>query len=59
VDAVVNHMTGDDRLGVADGGSIYDADDLDFPGVPFTAEHFTPRSECPSPDGIEIMFIFF
>ncbi len=51
---MVNHMTGLERLGVADGGSTYDArgDARDFPGVPFNAEHFTPRSMCPSGSGI-------
>lgn len=54
VDAVINHMAGLDRKGVADGGSSYDSTDpanLQFPGVPFTTEHFTPRSMCPSGDG--------
>ena len=54
MDAVVNHMAGLDRKGVADGGSSYDSTDpanLQFPGVPFTTEHFTPRSMCQSFDG--------
>ncbi len=52
VDAVVNHMSGLGRVGTADGGSTYNGDALDFPGVPFSAEHFTPRDQCPSGDGI-------
>ena len=47
-------MAGLGRLGVADGGSSYDSmdrDKLDFPGVPFTSEHFTPKAMCPSGDG--------
>jgi len=54
VDAVVNHMTGTGRVGVADGGSTYNSidDAREFPGVPFNAEHFTPKSMCPSFDGI-------
>ncbi|XP_046454250.1 alpha-amylase-like isoform X3 [Daphnia pulex] len=53
VDAVVNHMTGTGRSGIADGGSSYNAngDARDFPGVPYSAEHFTPRDQCPSGDG--------
>ncbi|XP_065557068.1 alpha-amylase 1-like [Artemia franciscana] len=51
VDAVVNHMTGLGRLGTGHGGSTYDGDAHDFPGVPFSREHFTPRDMCPSGDG--------
>ena len=56
MDAVVNHMSGLGRVGTGDGGSTYNGDALDFPGVPFKAEHFTPRDQCPSGDG---NFIFF
>ena len=51
VDAVVNHMSGQGQNGTGDGGSSYDGDNFDFPGVPYRAEHFTPRSLCPSKDG--------
>ena len=54
MDAVINHMTGLGRKGVADGGSTYDApskDKIDFPGVPYTEADFTPASMCPSGDG--------
>jgi alpha-amylase len=46
-------MTGTGRSGIADGGSSYNAngDARDFPGVPYSAEHFTPRDQCPSGDG--------
>ena len=54
VDAVVNHMSGTGRSGTGDGGSSYNSngDNRDFPGVPYSAEHFTPRNQCPSGDGI-------
>ncbi|KZS14665.1 Alpha-amylase 1 [Daphnia magna] len=51
VDAVINHMSGLGRLGVSYAGSPYDGDALDFPGVPYSAEHFTPKDMCPSYDG--------
>ncbi|XP_032776971.2 alpha-amylase [Daphnia magna] len=51
VDAVINHMTGLGRVGVSYGGSSYNGDARDFPGVPYTAEHFTPKNLCPSSDG--------
>jgi len=51
VDAVVNHMSGMGRSGTGDGGSSYNADQLSFPGVPFSASDFTPRSMCPSSSG--------
>ena len=51
VDAVINHMTGLGRLGVSYAGSSYDGDAHSFPGVPFTIDHFTPKSMCPSFDG--------
>ena len=54
VDVVVNHMAGLGRIGTGDGGSSYNSDNFDFPGVPYTAEHFTPRSLCPSGDGTKI-----
>lgn len=45
-------MTGLGRVGVSYGGSSYNGDARDFPGVPYTAEHFTPKNLCPSTDGI-------
>ena len=51
VDAVINHMTALGQNGTGDGGSSYNGDNLDFPGVPYSPEHFTPRSLCPSSDG--------
>lgn len=51
VDAVINHMTGLGRVGVSYDGSSYNGDNRDFPGVPYTAEHFTPKNLCPSSSG--------
>ncbi|XP_064112997.1 alpha-amylase-like isoform X2 [Macrobrachium nipponense] len=48
VDAVVNHMAGVGRQGKGSAGSSFNSDNRDFPGVPYTAEHFTPRDICPS-----------
>ena len=44
-------MTALGQNGTGDGGSSYNGDNLDFPGVPYSPEHFTPRSLCPSSDG--------
>jgi alpha-amylase len=38
--------------GTGDGGSSYNGDQQDFPGVPYSAENFTPRTKCPSGDGM-------
>lgn len=52
VDAIINHMSGLGRVGVSYDGSSYNGDNRDFPGVPYTAEHFTPKNLCPSSSGI-------
>ena len=59
VDAVINHMAGKGKNGTGDAGSTFDVDQLDFPGVPFTEEHFTPCDLCPSPDCIYLHSILF
>ncbi|KAK8405762.1 hypothetical protein O3P69_001926 [Scylla paramamosain] len=51
VDSVVNHMAGLGRRGTGSAGTAFDSDKLDFPGVPYTAEDFTPKDLCPSHDG--------
>ncbi|CAG0888559.1 unnamed protein product [Cyprideis torosa] len=51
VDVVVNHMTGTGQSGHGSGGSYFNADSLDFPGVPYSAYDFTPRDQCPTSDG--------
>ncbi|KAL7040556.1 hypothetical protein ACKWTF_000444 [Chironomus riparius] len=53
VDVVVNHMTGSGRLGSA--GNIADPPNRNYPGVPFTAEHFNPSCNINNwNNGIEI-----
>jgi len=51
VDAVINHMAGKGQRGVGSAGSSFDVDRYDFPGVPYTADDFTPSSLCTSLDG--------
>ena len=51
VDAVVNHMAGLGRSGQGSGGSGFNSDNHDFPGVPFGPNDFTPRDLCPSANG--------
>lgn len=51
VDAVVNHMAGAGRSGVGSAGTSFETEPLNFPGVPYTEEHFTPKDICPSGDG--------
>ncbi|XP_055958799.1 alpha-amylase [Patella vulgata] len=50
-DAVVNHMTGAGGTGYGTGGSSYDANSLNFPGVPFGGNDFNGGNECHSSDG--------
>ena len=52
-------MAGKGKNGTGDAGSTFDVDQLDFPGVPFTEEHFTPCDLCPSPDCIYLHSILF
>ncbi|XP_041359720.1 alpha-amylase-like [Gigantopelta aegis] len=54
VDAVVNHMAGIGRSGVGTAGSHFDSDARDFPGVPYSRQHFNDnhdKSRCHSTDG--------
>ncbi|XP_005089737.2 alpha-amylase [Aplysia californica] len=51
VDVVVNHMAGLGRVGPGSGGSQFNSDNLDFPGVPFSKQNFNAKSKCPSGDG--------
>ncbi|KAK3600013.1 hypothetical protein CHS0354_012680 [Potamilus streckersoni] len=51
VDAVVNHMAGLGRTGTGTAGSTFNSDNYDFPGVPFSRQHFNMRDRCPSHDG--------
>ncbi|XP_078323364.1 alpha-amylase-like [Crassostrea virginica] len=51
VDSVVNHMAGLGRTGQGSGGTSFNSDNYDFPGVPFRRENFNSRDKCPSHDG--------
>ncbi|CAG0906473.1 unnamed protein product, partial [Cyprideis torosa] len=51
-DLVINHMSGTwpvDTLGT--GGSSFDSEALEYPGVPFTAEDFHGSNDCPTDSG--------
>ena len=49
---VVNHMVGAGGTGHGSGGTYYDADNLDFPGVPYGPSDFNCCfcSDCSSSD---------
>ncbi|XP_062602028.1 alpha-amylase-like, partial [Saccostrea cucullata] len=51
VDSVINHMAGLGRTGQGSGGTSFNSDNYDFPGVPYRREHFNSRNKCPSHDG--------
>ncbi|XP_025086169.1 alpha-amylase-like isoform X1 [Pomacea canaliculata] len=51
VDSVVNHMSGTENKGQGSGGTSFDGPSLSYPGVPYSAQNFNPRSKCPSGDG--------
>ena len=46
MDAIINHMTGMGREGYGTAGSYYNADEGDFPGVPYTMTDFHDCSHC-------------
>ncbi|XP_076446342.1 uncharacterized protein LOC143283850 [Babylonia areolata] len=48
---VVNHMAGSEYSGRGWGGTSFDGGSLSYPGVPYSAANFNPRSKCPSGDG--------
>nr|KAG5706336.1 hypothetical protein BaRGS_026118 [Batillaria attramentaria] len=50
-DVVVNHMAGAEQSGRGSGGTSFDGSTLSYPGVPYSAQNFNPRSKCPSGDG--------
>ena len=54
VDIIPNHMTGPGR-GVGIGGSNWNGDTQQYPGVPFSREHFNMNipGRCPTSGGIE------
>lgn len=47
MDGVINHMTGMGRAGTGSGGSSFDADEGEFPGVPYTMADFNGCDTCP------------
>ncbi|XP_012942518.1 alpha-amylase [Aplysia californica] len=51
VKAVINHMTSGGSVGVGTGGSHFDGNTLDFPGVPYNISDFNDGHECPTLDG--------
>ena len=52
VDGIINHMCGEDALtGTGTGGSSYDTDNLNFPGVPFGPNDFNDY-RCGSQNGL-------
>lgn len=51
MDAIINHMAGTENSGHGSGGTQFDGPTLSFPGVPYSAPNFNPRSKCPSGDG--------
>jgi len=50
VDVVVNHMCGGGGKGQGTAGTNFDADNKEFPGVPFGPTDFNDDSECHSSD---------
>ncbi|KAI8797778.1 C-type lectin domain family 4 member E [Biomphalaria glabrata] len=50
VDIVINHMTESGGQGFGTNGTFYDADNLQFPGVPFGPTDFNDGSLCHSGD---------
>lgn len=50
MDVVINHMTGAGGTGHGTGGSSYDANALQFPGVPFGPTDFNDGSNCHTGD---------
>ncbi|XP_078615346.1 alpha-amylase-like [Branchiostoma floridae x Branchiostoma japonicum] len=49
-DVVINHMCADGGSGNGTGGSHFNADSLDFPGVPFGTDDFTDCGTCGTSD---------
>eukprot|EP00095_Tigriopus_kingsejongensis_P000508 maker-scaffold367_size194084-snap-gene-0.49 protein:Tk00508 transcript:maker-scaffold367_size194084-snap-gene-0.49-mRNA-1 annotation:"hypothetical protein DAPPUDRAFT_64687" len=52
-DSIVNHAAGMDRVGPGYAGTDFDTTGgkHDFPAIPYSDEHFTPREMCPSDSG--------
>ncbi|XP_074604694.1 alpha-amylase-like [Brevipalpus obovatus] len=50
VDIVINHMAGP-MIGQGVGGTPFNGNAKDFPGVPYGPQHFNDKSKCPSQSG--------
>lgn len=46
IDVILNHMTGPLGKGKGIGGTPYDTQNLDYPGVPFNSTHFNKKTKC-------------
>ncbi|CAH1784331.1 unnamed protein product [Owenia fusiformis] len=51
VDLVVNHMAGKGRSGTGSGGTSFNSDANDFPGVPFSDGNFNSKEKCGTSNG--------
>ena len=50
-DAVINHMTAGLGEGTGIGGTAYDSDNYNYPGVPYVREHFNSKEKCGTQTG--------
>lgn len=50
IDIILNHMTGG-FVGNGTAGSPFDGNAKDYPGVPFTAQHFNSKEKCGTASG--------
>ena len=58
VDGIINHMTGMGRSGQGTAGTNFDADNGDFPGVPYSMSNFNGCETCPECCCIQVSFFF-
>lgn len=59
VDVVLNHMTGDWAVAIGVGGTPAVPEERDYPGVPYTVEHFNPFCEANNYQDAEIVIYIF
>lgn len=55
IDVVLNHMTGDWAVAIGVGGTPAVPEERDYPGVPYTVEHFNPFCEANNYQDAEIV----